>query len=385
MVLSRDLGKKPVLVISAVVFTTLFYSTDLTPSQQSQHAVTQLLLDGQQQRTGELGAEPNLTATGASVKYNRKQEDAAIVQNNINSKGASVKYSMKAKEIPVKHNLNAEINPVQYNMTTCGESSYARGPNQKIVSFTFFKQNITSKSDGVRQYFAGISANLLLMSELYPGFVMRLYYDVDSDTELELNRLKANTPNLDLCPADNNPRLGNMARLYPLIWRFLPSLDPQVSLFLSRDLDSRLSAREAAAVNQFLRSDRMVHVMRDNPNHSASMMGGMWGARLDPTTRQQFKSSFRRMFKDGLSYAARASGGWDQAVLKRYVWPWAKKTLMSHDSYTCNQFSGTRAFPTQRLKGVGNYVGSIISLKATVKNKCPFKCRPKEHPDWSYC
>ena len=39
---------------------------------------------------------------------------------------------------------------------------------------------------------------------------------------------------------------------------YIWSKNVEVSLFLSRDLDSRLSAREAAAVNQFLRSDRMV-------------------------------------------------------------------------------------------------------------------------------
>ena len=75
-------------------------------------------------------------------------------------------------------------------------------------------------------------------------------------------------------------------RLYPLLWRFLPAVDPQVcelsyllfvlgkktnfstrsqilklinklrqvDLFHSRDLDSRLSSREVAAVQEFLPS-----------------------------------------------------------------------------------------------------------------------------------
>ena len=183
-------------------------------------------------------------------------------------------------------------------------------------------------------------------------------------------------------------------RLYPLLWRFLPAVDPQVAknsdnlilgrglalprlacfhsqvllllflflslarlaapaqfhsqvdLFHSRDLDSRLSAREVAAVQQFLPSvaqvimimmmlmimmilmimmmlmimmiilnivvvltdiidilvvitinvvmiiiamiiiNAQVHCMRDHPAHSAVMMGGMWGAKVERTRRQ---------------------------------------------------------------------------------------------------
>ena len=53
-----------------------------------------------------------------------------------------------------------------------------------------------------------------------------------------------------------------------------------MEVFLSRDLDSRLNAREAAAVAEFLQSGAGVHIMRDHPAHAAVMMGGMWGAAL---------------------------------------------------------------------------------------------------------
>lgn len=275
---------------------------------------------------------------------------------------------------------------VPYNLTTCGGSAHRRGLKQRVVAFTFFQQD-TLKAKENRNYFQGILENLELMKALYPGFVMRLYYQVDQTDVLQ--RLCSvycnNLHEMDLCPAVDNPRLGNMSRLYPLIWRFLPSIDPQVDLFLSRDLDSRLSEREQAAVNQFLDSASMIHVMRDNPNHGTSMMGGMWGTKLNRTVRAKFKESFRAIFKDGIAYANRSLGGWDQIALRRYVWPWAKKMAYAHDSYTCKKFSYTHPFPTQRLPGVGNYVGSIVSLNASVKDTCPEKCRPQEHKDWTFC
>jgi len=272
-----------------------------------------------------------------------------------------------------------------YNLTTCGPSAYTSGDNQRVIAFTYFTQNSSHKSEESRHYFEGILANLKLMEDLYPGYVMRVYYEADSAREQELCNIYCNNKNIHLCPAVNNPRFGKISGLYPLIWRFLPALDPQVSVLMSRDLDSRLSEREVAAVQQFIASDSKIHVMRDNPNHGTSMMGGMWGAKLDAPLRSNFKEAFRKAFKDPVAFAARASGGWDQIALRRYVWPWAKKITFAHDSYTCRKFSYTHPFPTQRLTGIGNYVGSVISLNATVRNKCPYKCRPKEHKDWSYC
>ena len=71
-------------------------------------------------------------------------------------------------------------------------------------------------------------------------------------------------PLLDLCPAISLPKFGNATKLYPLIWRFLPAIDPQVDIFFSRDLDSRISQREVAAVSQFLQSDVKVGVKAIN-------------------------------------------------------------------------------------------------------------------------
>ena len=67
--------------------------------------------------------------------------------------------------------------------------------------------------------------------------------------------------------------------------RFLPLVDPQVSVMVSRDLDSRLTAREQAAVEDWLETGLTFHVMRDNPQHDTDILAGMWGARLDTGDR----------------------------------------------------------------------------------------------------
>ena len=51
--------------------------------------------------------------------------------------------------------------------------------------------------------------------------------------------------------------IGNVSHIFPLIWRFLPGMDSQVSSVLVRDLDSEISKREAEAVEQFQNSDKV--------------------------------------------------------------------------------------------------------------------------------
>ena len=97
-----------------------------------------------------------------------------------------------------------------------------------------------------RKYFLGIKENLDLMRKFYPGWTMRVYYQVNEyqgQVMKNLCELVCSEPELDICDANTNPKLGNASMLYPLLWRFLPVIDRQVDYFLSRDLDSRISVR----------------------------------------------------------------------------------------------------------------------------------------------
>jgi hypothetical protein len=48
-------------------------------------------------------------------------------------------------------------------------------------------------------------------------------------------------------------------------WRFAVASDPAVARFLVRDVDSRLSSREVAAVQDWVLRKKPFHVMRDHP------------------------------------------------------------------------------------------------------------------------
>jgi len=295
--------------------------------------------------------------------------------------------------------------PILVKDTLCEDYTFVRGPGQNVVAFTFYEPPVNNKTDTFnvtideggmnsheqsvrRKYFLGIKENLELIRKFYPGWTMRLYYQVNEyqgDVMKQLCELACNNMELDICDATTNSKLGNAAILYPLIWRFLPVIDRQVDYFLSRDLDSRISEREVACVDEFLKSESLIHVMRDHPAHGASMLGGTWGAKV-VNQRKDFFLAFKKLFKDGIAYLSRdKGGGWDQIALLRFVWPWAKHVLFSHDSYTCKKFSGTHPFPTKRETGPGNFIGSAVAINSSTDTECPEKCRPRNHLDWITC
>ena len=79
--------------------------------------------------------------------------------------------------------------------------------------------------------------------------ICRLYYDLNMDDPVlpKLCELSCHS-NLDLCDIQRLPGnpLSNLTYMFPMTWRFIPTLDPQVDIYLSRDLDSEFNDREIA-------------------------------------------------------------------------------------------------------------------------------------------
>jgi hypothetical protein len=158
---------------------------------------------------------------------------------------------------------------------------------------------------------------------------------------------------------------------------------------MSRDLDSALTARERAAVDDWLASNKQFHTMRDHPSHSIPMLGGMWG----------FRPSLNRNLSRLLHYKIynrtlikTFSGIYDQRFLRIHVWPVAKLSAVAHDSFHCRKRFGhiSRPFPTQRPSAYepNCIVGCSRTCSGHEKlpfKECPIECRPKELPEWLYC
>jgi SAM-dependent methyltransferase len=133
----------------------------------------------------------------------------------------------------------------------------------KVISFSLFGTN--------PMYRVGAVANVRLAREFLPAWTCRFYTgrSVDADLTAELIDLGAQVFDRSDRPQDWSA----------LMWRYESLTDTDVEAHLFRDCDSRLTAREASAVAEWLASGLDFHIIRDHPEHAAMpMLAGMWGA-----------------------------------------------------------------------------------------------------------
>ena len=78
--------------------------------------------------------------------------------------------------------------------TTCSEHAHARGAGQKVVAFSFYEKDEKMASarketgDGEKNvngfYFQGFQTNIDLLTKHYPGWVIRVYHDIEESDPL---------------------------------------------------------------------------------------------------------------------------------------------------------------------------------------------------------
>jgi hypothetical protein len=190
---------------------------------------------------------------------------------------------------------------------------------------------------------------------VYPYWVCRFYVDnsVPANVIERLQKDGAQIVHVD-GPATQWP--GPM-------WRFLALDDPQAHRILFRDADSVISQREARAVEQWLSSGKRFHMMRDHSAHTELMMAGLWGVvagSLPPLDK--LMERFMSAPLESRHFA-------DQYFLRRFVWPYARTSLMQHDSVF--GFMDTLPFPDKERPSDGSHVGGGESEPFTVKVNLP--------------
>ena len=132
----------------------------------------------------------------------------------------------------------------------------------KIISFSLWGT--------LKKYTYGAIKNAELAKEIYPGWLARFYCGTSVPPDI-IDQLIATDAEVIMMKEP-----GDWSGMF---WRFSAIADPEVEVMLSRDTDSRLTLREKAAVDEWLASDKLFHIMRDHPWHNAQILGGMWGAR----------------------------------------------------------------------------------------------------------
>lgn len=165
-------------------------------------------------------------------------------------------------------------------------------------------------------YYIGAIENAKLCSKIYPGWTCRFYLDVNTSEDIKKNLLDLNSEVIE-CEVKNGQN--------PMLWRFLVYDDDSVDVWISRDCDSRLNYREKSAVDEWLDSEKIFHIIRDAHNHNYYIMGGTFGLKSKLYKEKKGKNSFQV----NLDYR----GGDDQMFLKQNIWEHIKNDYLCHDHW----------------------------------------------------
>ena len=255
------------------------------------------------------------------------------------------------------------------------------------------REEINSRMKHIVQ---GIRGNIIDLKRKYPkGYIARIYHDKNWEESKEWMTLLCkvyceNSDTMDLCSVRKlyNTATESSQSLMTkcgTLWRFAPMADKLVTEFHSRDLDSRPTEREWAAVNEWLKSNRTYHIMRDSPVYRTPILPGLWGMRFTQNTdRKEIANIFDKILLWGEDYDFSQFINWD--MLTKFLWPIAKQDMMAHDSYHCEFFKSpmNQPWPTRRPLDGMNYAGARFA-RANLTSECPTECRPKNHPEWKLC
>jgi hypothetical protein len=179
---------------------------------------------------------------------------------------------------------------------------------KRVLSFSLYNDN--------PKYYIGALCNCLLAPIIYPGWICRFY--IDDTISSEMHNVLKSFKHVEL--VEMTRHRGSEA----MFWRFLPSIDDTVAVMLSRDADSWLTWREAAAVNEWLTKypDKKFHILRDHCYHSFPIMGGMWGVQ---------SGTIAKTIKHKMTMFARKDS-FDQRFLADNIMPNVKNTMLIHST-----------------------------------------------------
>lgn len=182
-------------------------------------------------------------------------------------------------------------------------------------------------------YLKGAVENAKAAKTIYPDWKCRFY--IDKSVPADFCKEMHNRYGSEFFMIENP-----FGAWHGLFWRFYIADDPTVERFIVRDCDSRLSQREAAAVNEWIKSGLPFHCMKDHPWQSGvPILGGMWGAvhgcipnmvgLISQWTREQ----------------AVMTKGPDQFFLRDVVWPMVQDKCIEHDEISIPQYRNQKAIP----------------------------------------
>ena len=182
----------------------------------------------------------------------------------------------------------------------------------KVISFSLWGDQ--------KKYTIGAIKNAELSKICYPDFECWFYIHKETVPEEIIYKL-SKLSNVKIIYKN-----GSIIESKPMMWRFEPIIDKDVDVevMMSRDTDTRILLREKLAVDEWLKSNKLIHIMRDHPYHDYNIQGGMWGIKKNNLC------DWEKLMDDVKQTSDRV---YDQIFLSNVIYPIYKNYSIVHASY----------------------------------------------------
>lgn len=168
------------------------------------------------------------------------------------------------------------------------------------------------------RYHEGMMENLQLIQQHFLDW--RVFVYVGDDITEERIQKMVSYPQVIL---RKTGKLGEVN----MIHRFFAIDEPGVDLMLVRDADSRIHWKDRWAIQQFVKSDAVLHIIRDHKEHTSPILGGLWGLRKTDFSVQRAYEQYVEDKSLGHRWAH------DQNFLADIVYPKFKSQAIVHFSH----------------------------------------------------
>ena len=207
---------------------------------------------------------------------------------------------------------------------------------KKIIVFTLWGD--------LPMYWIGAVKNVELAKKFYPDWTCRFYIDNNCEQKL-IDTLKSDNVEIVLVNSSDY-KYKNLSEKFNhsgLFWRFSALSDDSVDYVMSRDCDSRISQREADAVNEWILSEKKFHIMRDHPYHRVPILAGMWGCKREILSNIDDLLNFWNNYTQrGVFHAE------DQDFLGQIIYPIVKSESIEHSEFNISYGNYIKKFPKSR-------------------------------------
>lgn len=211
--------------------------------------------------------------------------------------------------------------------------------NKKVISYSLWGNNPT--------YNIGAIRNAELALDVYPGFECWFYIHQESVPIDTINVLqKMEHVKIIFKSGDLNNEICK-----PRTWRYEAIDNEEVMIMIARDTDSRFTLREKLAVEEWLKSDKTFHIMRDHIHHNFVILGGMFG-----TKKIKSLENWSNIIQN---YCQNDIRMYDQDFLRDYVYPLIKNDAVIHATFHKYEGELAKDFPIpydNEFRFVGEYI-----------------------------